>query len=145
MTHGYTLVEDVSVVGTPGQHHLLDHQTQALVTTLWTSYLATVRGALTPNGVHPVLRRVSYSLEGEAFPGDALRCGLRAASRSRRSCTLEGAVWHAADERMVHVAQLVTVFVDPTRPGAVEVPEDFWREVERLEGRPIPVTSPAPT
>ena len=136
----FTLVDDVVITGEPRQHHLLDHQTQQPVSTLWSAYLARVRSVLPPGGAHPVLRRVSYALENEAFPGDPLRCGIRMTARTRRSCTLAAALWHAGDGRMVHVAELVTVFVDPTqRGGAVAIPDDFWAEVERVEGRSIPM------
>lgn len=136
----YTIIEDVRAAGESSQHHLIDYQTQQFVTTLWTAYLARVRSAIATSSVHPVLRRASYSLENEAFPGQPLRCGIRMLRRSRRSCTLAAAVWHPADGRMVHIAEMVTVFVDPSLGAAVEVPDEFWREVERLEGRSIPTT-----
>jgi len=135
----FTLVDDVVIDGEPGQHHLLDHQTQRPLSALWSTYLAQARAACPAGGAHPVLRRVSYSLETEAFPGDPLRCGIGMVSRSRRSCTFAAALWHAGDDRMVHVAELVTVFIHPGHGvGAIAVPDDFWAEVERIEGRSIP-------
>jgi len=137
----YTIIEGVrSPAGPAGEHHhLVDYQTQELVSTLWSAYLARARDGLAPSSVIPAMRRVSYSLDSEAFAGDELQRGIRATGRSRRSCTFTGALWHAADGRMVHRAEMVTVFVDPTK-GSVEVPEDFWAAVEAIEGRCIPIT-----
>ena len=61
---------------------------------------------------------------------------------TRRTCTFQGGLWHIDDGRMVHASELVTVWVDPAK-GAVEVPEDFWAAVEKLEGRSIAVTERA--
>jgi acyl-CoA thioesterase FadM len=136
----YTIIEDVVGPGEPGDHHhLIDYQTQELVSRLWSIYLARVREELAPSTVGPVMRRASYSLDNEAFAGDKLQRGIRAVSRTRRSCTFTAGLWHADDGRMVHSAEIVTVFVDPGK-GAVEVPDDFWAGVEKLEGRPIPIT-----
>jgi acyl-CoA thioesterase FadM len=139
----YTIVEDVIGPGEPGDdHHLIDYQTQELVSRLWSKYLAQVREGLAPSTVGPVMRRASYSLDNEAFAGDKLQQGIRAVSRTRRSCTFAAGLWHADDGRMVHSAEIVTVFVEPGT-GAVEVPADFWAAVEKLEGRSIPVTERA--
>jgi acyl-CoA thioesterase FadM len=135
----YTIVEDVTGPGEPGDdHHLVDYQTQELVSTLWSKYLAQARQDLAPSPVVPALRRVSYSLDSEAFAGQPLQRGIRAVGRSRRSSTFAAGLWHAADGRMVHSAEMVTVFVEPGQ-GAVEVPDDFWAAVEKIEGRAIPV------
>jgi len=136
----FTLVEDVVGPGEPGDHHhLIDYQTQELVSRLWSTYLARVREGLAPSTVGPVMRRASYSLDNEAFAGDKLQRGIRAVSRTRRSCTFAAGLWQADDGRMVHSAEIVTVFVDPEK-GAVEVPDDFWAAVEKLEGHSIPIT-----
>ena len=45
--------------------------------------------------------------------------------------------------RMVHAAEIVTVFVEQGK-GSVEIPADFWAGVEALEGRTIPVTERTP-
>ena len=138
-TQRFTLIDDVEVAGEVGQHHLIDFQTQELVSVLWATYLRRVRSVIAPGPAHPVLRSVSYSLHNEAFPGEPLRVGIRMVRRSRRSCTLAASVWHPDDGRTVHAAEMLTVFVDPSRGVAVEIPADFWAEVERLEGRPIPI------
>ena len=136
----FTIVEDAVGPGEPGgHHHLVDYQTQELVSTLWSKYLAEARAGLDASAVVPAMRRVSYSLDNEAFGGDELQRGIKAIGRSRRSCTFAAALWHKADGRMVHQSEIVTVFVEPGK-GAVEVPADFWAAVEKLEGKEIPVT-----
>jgi acyl-CoA thioesterase FadM len=140
----YTIVEDITGPGQPGdRHHLVDYQTQELVSTLWSKYLARAREGLDPSSVTPAMRRVSYSLDSEAFAGESLQRGIKVAGRSRRSCTFAAALWHADDGRMVHAAEIVTVFVEPGQ-GAVEIPADFWVAVEALEGRAIPAAAGAP-
>jgi acyl-CoA thioesterase FadM len=135
----YTLIEDVAAPGEPGDsHHLVDYQTQELVSTLWSKYLVMARQGLAPSTVSPAMRRVSYVLDNESFAGQPLQRGIKAVSRSRRSCTFAAALWHADDGRMVHSAEVVTVFVEPGK-GAVELPDDFWAAVERIEGHSIPV------
>jgi acyl-CoA thioesterase FadM len=135
---GFTIVEEIVAPGDPESHyHLVDYQTQELVSTLWSVYLARAREGLAASPVSPAMRRVTYSLDSECAPGDRLRREIRVASRSRRSCTFEARLIHADDGRVVHAAEMVTVFVDPAR-GAVEIPADFWAAVERIEGRSIP-------
>jgi acyl-CoA thioesterase FadM len=136
----YTIVEDVIGPGEPGDaHHLVDYQTQELVSLLWSKYLAKAREGLPVSTVSPAMRRVTYSLDNEAFAGQALQRGIRVEGRSRRSCSFAAGLWHADDGRIVHSAEIVTVFVEPGK-GAVEVPEDFWSAVEEIEGRRIPIS-----
>jgi len=136
----YTMVEDVVGPGEPGDHqHLVDYQTQELVSRLWSAYLAKNRAGMSTTGAQPAMRRVTYSLDNEAFAGDELQRGIKAVSRTRRGFTCDAALWHKGDGRYVHRAELVTVWVEPGK-GAVEIPDDFWRNVEAMEGREIPVT-----
>jgi acyl-CoA thioesterase FadM len=135
----FTMIEDVTGPGDPSTHyHLVDYQTQEIVSTLWSKYLAEARAGLDASPVAPAMRRVSYSLDNEAFGGSELQRGIKAIGRSRRSCTFAAALWHKDDGRMVHQAEIVTVFVEPGK-GAVEVPADFWAAVEKIEGHEIPV------
>jgi acyl-CoA thioesterase FadM len=139
----YTIVEDVTGPGEPGDHHhLVDYQTQELVSRLWSRYLADARRDLAPTAVIPAMRRVSYSMDSESFAGDSLQRGIKVVARSRRSCTFAAALWHKSDGRMVHAAEIVTVFVEPGK-GSVEIPAEFWAAVEKLEGREIPVAERA--
>jgi acyl-CoA thioesterase FadM len=110
------------------------------VSTLWSKYLARAREDLVASPVFPAMRRVSYSLDNEAFAGQPLQRGIKAVGRSRRACTFAAGLWHRDDGRMVHQAEMVTVFVDPGT-GAVPVPDDFWAAVENIEGRSIPIAA----
>lgn len=140
-TEEFTLVEDLVAPGEPeNRYHLVDYQTQELVSKLWSKYLAIVREGLDPSTPPPAMRWASYSLESDCFPGQRLRRAIRMESRTRRSCTFKGALWHADTKQMIHSATLVTVFLDPAN-GAVEVPANFWAAVERLEGRSIAMSS----
>ena len=140
MPEGFTLVDEFVAPGTPGRDgHLLDYETQQFVTSMWRRYIAAVRDDVDFSRVQPVLRRVSYSLESEALPGERLTCGIRVAGRTRRSCTFAGVLSHSEDGRPIHVAQMVMVFLDTVTRTAVEVPTPIWAAIERLEGRSIPI------
>jgi len=136
----FTIIEDITGPGDGGEHyHLVDYQTQEMVSTLWSKYLAKARTGLAPSAVSPAMRRVSYSLDNEAFAGSELQRGIKVISRTRRGCTFAAALWHKDDGRMVHQAEIVTVFVEPGQ-GSVAIPDDFWAAVEKIEGQEIPVT-----
>jgi hypothetical protein len=139
----FTLIEDITAPGDAGSnYHLVDYQTQELVSTLWSKYLAKAREGLAPGPVSQAMRRVTYSLDSECTPGDELQRGIKVVSRTNRGCTMAAALWNKADGRMIHNAEIVTVFVQPGQ-GAVGIPEDFWANVEKIEGREIPVTQRA--
>ncbi len=141
MDHDFTLIEEITAPSGPGgeHHHLVDYQTQEMVSRLWSRYLVEAGSQQTASGAVPAMRRVSYALDNEAFGGQTLKRGIKVVGRSRRAVTFAAAVWHPEDGRLVHSAEMVTVFVVPGE-GAVSVPEDFWAGVEKLEGREIPVT-----
>ena len=118
----FSIVEDLVARGDPGSnYHLVDYQTQQMVSTLWTKYLAQASAGLESTPVGPVMRRASYSLDNDCMPG-----------------TCDAAVGRADDGKTGHDAEIVTVFVDPAR-GSVEIPADFWAAVEKMEGRSIPL------
>jgi acyl-CoA thioesterase FadM len=130
----FTIVEDVVGPGEIGDtHHLVDYETQELVSRLWTSYMAQMRAACGPTTVVQAMRAASYRLDNEAFAGDALQRGIRMHGRTARSCTMAVGLWHASTGAMVHQGEIVTVFIDPGT-GAVPIPDDWWAAVERLEG-----------
>jgi acyl-CoA thioesterase FadM len=136
----FTIIDDITAPGDAAAHyHLVDYQTQEMVSTLWSKYLAQARDGLAPTAVMQAMRRVTYSLDNEAFGGDELQRGIKATGRTRRGFTCSAALWHKGDGRMVHQAEIVTVFVEPGK-GAVEIPEDFWAAVEKIEGREIGIT-----
>ena len=139
----FTIVEDVVAPGEEGDtHHLVDHQTQALVTPLWSAYLAKARADLAPSPVTPALRRVSYQLDSETFVGEKLQRGIRAVGRSNRACTFAVGLWHADTGQFVQQGEMVTVFIEPGQ-GSVAIPDDFWAAVEAIEGRTIAVPDQA--
>src|ERR1700722_13547100 len=61
----YTIVEDVAApAGAYGEHsHVVDFQTQQLLSQLWTACLASIRAELPPSKVGQVVRRVTYQLD----------------------------------------------------------------------------------
>ena len=131
----YTLIDDVVGPGEPGDtHHLIDYQTQELVSRLWTEYLARMRAACPPTTVVQAMRAASYRLDNEAFAGDALQRGIRMERRTTRACTLAVGLWHATTGAMVHQGEIVTVFIDPGT-GSVPIPDDWWAAVEAFEGK----------
>jgi acyl-CoA thioesterase FadM len=136
----YTFVEDLVGPGEAGSdHHLVDYVTQEIVSTLWTKYLAQVRAALPPTPVVQAMRRVTYTLDAEAFAGQELQRGIRVVGRSNRTLTFNSALWHKDTGRLVHNAELTTVFIEPGE-GSVPVPEDFLAVVEKFEGRSVPLS-----
>jgi acyl-CoA thioesterase FadM len=136
----YTLIEDVEgpVKDDPG-HHLVDYETGKLISNLWSIYLAKAREGTSP-GPSPALRRTTNDFLTEGYAGQKFQRGIRMVSRTRRGCTFQAGLWHADDGRMIQTAEIVTVFVDMAAGKAAEIPDDFWANVEALEGRTIPVT-----
>jgi acyl-CoA thioesterase FadM len=136
----YTLIEDVEGPAKErAGHHLVDYETGMLISNLWSIYLAKV-GEGTAAGPGPVLRRTTNDFLSEGFSGQPFQRGIRMVSRTRRGCTFQAALWHAEDGRMIQTSEIVTVFVDMSAGKAAEIPDDFWANVEALEGRTIPVT-----
>jgi acyl-CoA thioesterase FadM len=137
---GYTLVEDVTGPGDPAdRHHLVDYQTQELLSRLWTDYMARCRVVQGPSTVVQAMRSASYTFDNEAFAGDELQRGIRMASRTRRSCTFDVALWHKADGRIVQRGSISTVFIEPGH-GSVTIPDAWWAAAEAMEGKTIAVT-----
>jgi len=142
----YTIIEDVVAPGEPGsQHHLVDYETQELVSKLWSKYVAMAREGLESGDIVPAPRRITTVLDNECFAGQALQRGIKAVARTRRTYTLQAALWHADDGRMVVTSEFVTVAADRSTGSAVEIPAELWANVERIEGHEIPITErPSP-
>jgi acyl-CoA thioesterase FadM len=139
----YTMIEDVVGPGDPSNHHhLIDYQTQELVSRLWTKYMAHMRAEEGPSEVMQAMRRAWYQLDNEAFAGDQLQRGIRMVGRTRRSCTMAVGLWHADTGKMVHQGEIVTVFIHPQH-GSVAIPDAWWAAVERLEGKTFDVVERA--
>src|SRR5215213_9913510 len=121
----FTIIEDVVGPGDPSdRHHLIDYQTQELVSRLWSKYLARMRDEEGPSEVMQAMRRAWYQMDNEAFAGDRLQRGIRMVGRTRRGCTFAVGLWHADTGKMVHQGEIVTVFIHPEK-GAVAIP-DKW-------------------
>jgi acyl-CoA thioesterase FadM len=141
----YTVVEDVVGPGDPNSdYHLLVWQTQQLTELLWSSYLATANKGNDNGDVVVAPRRVTIMVETESYPGQLLKRGIRTVSRTRRSFTLEAAVWDAKDDHLICTTEIVTVCVDRSSAKAVEPPPALWAGIERLEGRTIAITERTP-
>jgi len=142
----YTIVEDVVAPGEAGAHyHLIDYQTQELISKLWSAYVARANEGIAAGDVVPAPKRITTVLETECFPGEKLQRGIKVVSRTRRSYAMQAGLWHAEDGRMVQTTEIVTVAADRSTGRAVEIPADFWANVERIEGHEIPVTERAPS
>lgn len=141
--HGseFTMVEELVAQGEGGGGHLVDYQTQEIMSRLWTRYLARVRDGLDdPFEAMTVMRRVTQSLESECFPGQKLGVGIKVTGRTNRGFTFDAALWHADSGQLIARSEMVTVTVSPEGTGAVTIPQALWSEVERIEGREIPPT-----
>jgi acyl-CoA thioesterase FadM len=137
----YTIVEDVVAPGEAGaHHHLVDFETQELLSKLWSKYVAMAGDGVPAGDVVPAPKRITTVLESECFAGQKLQRGIKAVARTRRTYTLQAALWHADDGRMVVTSEIVTVAADRSTGSAVEIPAGFWENVERIEGREIPIT-----
>jgi acyl-CoA thioesterase FadM len=135
----YTKVEEVVAPGDPGTHyHLLVFQVYEMIEWLWSDFLGEAHGGKDYGDVQPAPRKITITVERESFPGQRLKKGIRVASRTRRTFTLEAAVWDAEDEHLILTAEIVTVSADRSTASAVEPTERLWSGIERLEGRSIP-------
>ena len=119
----YTVIEDVVAPGEAGdQHHLVDYETQELVSKLWSKYVAMASEGFDAGDVVPAPRRITTVLDTECFAGQSLQRGIKAVARTRRTYTLQAGLWHADDGRMVVTSEIVTVAADRSTGSAVEIP-----------------------
>ena len=99
-------------------------------------YLATVGvdwPRMIASGKNLVIRQLTIDYESEGPEGVALRCGVRTATRSNRSVTLDEWVWVADAGTVIARARSVHVSVQLDPPAAIEVPADLWARIERFE------------
>ncbi len=82
-----------------------------------------------------VIRRLEIDFEQEVPAGVALKVGVRAVARSRRTMTFEEAVWRVDPPVLVAVARSVHLVVRADAPGALDLPEDVVGCFEAYEGR----------
>lgn len=91
--------------------------------------------AMFATGRNLVIRRLEVDFEQEVPAGVALKIGVRAVARSRRTVSLDEAVWRVNPPTAVAVARSVHLVVRLGAPGAIELPEDLVRRFESYEGR----------
>lgn len=84
-----------------------------------------------------VLRRLEIDFEQEVPSGTALKVGVRAVTRTRRTVTFDEAVWRVDPPTAVALARSVHLVVRRDRPGAIDLPEDIAGRFEHFEGRPL--------
>lgn len=82
-----------------------------------------------------VIRRLEIDFEHEVPAGVALKVGVRAVARSRRTMTFEEAVWRVDPPVVVAVARSLHLVVRADAPVALDLPEDVVRCFEAYEGR----------
>jgi acyl-CoA thioesterase FadM len=149
MAEHFPWVEDVVAPSVGGAGHIDNLQIAQLLYDAWMHYmvegLGQDQGELFSGVGRPIVREINVRFDAEVFPGEALRCGVRATSRSRRSLALEQVLWRAVDEQTVAAGRTHLVTIDTATGQAVEIPSELWAAVERAEGRSIPApASPAP-
>ena len=134
-------VEDVVAPDVGPAHHIDNIQITQLMYGAWMRYL--MEGVGFPGDVfeqegRPTVREITARFDAEIFPGDALQCGVRALTRSRRSFTLRQVLWKKNGARVAS-GTVVLVTIDPKTYTPIEIPARIWDEIERAEGRKIPV------
>ena len=140
----YPWIEDVVAPDVGSAGHIDNIQIAQLMYDAWMRYLLDGVGLdreIFNRQGRPTVREITARFDGEVFPGDALKCGVRALSRRRRSFTLEEVLWKASDGRRLASGTVVLVTVDPTTYTPVEVPAELWSEIERAEQREIPIAT----
>lgn len=93
----------------------------------WESMFATGRNL--------VIRRLEVDFNQEVPAGVALKIGVRAVARSRRTVTFDEAVWRVEPPAVVAAAKSVHLVVRLDEPGAIGLPDDVVRRFESYEGR----------
>ena len=134
-TATFNFIEEVFAPDGVGDH-VVDYEVQTILSGGWQRYVAFMREA-SGDAHTPVVRRITTSFESECRGGVRLLLGVRAAHRSRRSYTLEEALWIAETHMIIATSTAVVVSLDRAIGRAVEVPPPLWSAVERFEGRTI--------
>ncbi len=85
-----------------------------------------------------VVVRIEIDFRSPAIVGEALRVALRASWIGRRSFGLEYRITERKSGRLVAEARSVQAAFDYARSAVIPVPEDLRRQLETVEGRPVP-------
>jgi acyl-CoA thioesterase FadM len=136
---GYPWVEELTAPDEGRVGHVDNIQIAEMLFGAWTRYLVPGLGidrtAVYRTGARPVVRSIEAGFEAEVFPGEALHCGVRALTRTRRSFTLEQVL--ARGEVVLARGRVVLVTFDEAAGRSVSVPDDLWSRIESFEGRSI--------
>lgn len=137
---GYRFVRDI-VPSDPHHVHLHNLAIAQLLYDARNAYITEGVGitwdAMSCSGRNLVIRRLEVDFENEVAAGTALKVGVRAAARSRRTVTLDEAVWRADSPGTVARARSVHLVVQLDLPGAIALPDDVVQRFEAYEGRPL--------
>lgn len=139
MDHGeFPLVDDVIAPSDsqPEGAHVVDFEIQRLLSLGWQRYLAIVRERA-GDIPDPAVREITTSFDGECHGGDALKRGVRALHRTRRSWVLEESLWNATTGAPVARSRVVMAGIDRSTGRAAEIPPNLWSAVEEFEGRAV--------
>ncbi len=111
---------------------------------MFDSTLAYLRKALAAAGTdfdsltsgRPIVRDIAGRFVSELHRSEAIRIGVRVASRSTRSFVLEQAIWRVGGS-LVATGTVALVTIDTEGGGAVPIPHAIWRAIEAIEGHAI--------
>lgn len=90
--------------------------------------------SLFDSGRNMVMRWLEIDFRLEVPAGVALKVGVRAAARSRRTMTFQEAVWRVDPPGTVAVARSVHLIVIGDAPEAIELPDEVVGRFEAYEG-----------
>ncbi|MFM9033236.1 MAG: acyl-CoA thioesterase [Mycobacterium sp.] len=138
----YRFVRDVTPSAEQHRVHLHNLAIAELLFDARNAYITEAVGitweSMSAAGRTLVIRRLETDFEAEVPAGIALKVGVRAVARSRRTVTLDEAVWRVDPTATIAVARSVHLVVRLEPPGAIELPDDVVRRFESYEGRPLP-------
>lgn len=136
---GYHFVVDVVPAGDDELIHLHNLSIAELLFDARNAYVTDAVGisweGLSDSGRSLILRRLEVDFEREVPLGVALKVGVRAAARSRRTMTFQESVWRVNPPAVIAVARSVHLVVRRDTPGAIELPDDIIERFENYEGR----------
>lgn len=137
----YRFVVDVAGSDADGVIHLHNLSIAELLFEARNAYVTEGVGisweSLAESGRSLILRRLEVDFEQEVAAGVALKVGVRAAARSRRTLTFHESVWRVDPPATIAVARSLHLVVNTDAHGAIELPRDILARFEAYEGRPL--------
>jgi acyl-CoA thioesterase FadM len=139
---GYRFVKDIVTEPVENSLHLHNLAIAELLFQARNAYITEGVGMrwqdLFDTGRNMIMRRLTIDYEREVARGVPLRLGVRAIARSRRTLTLEEAVWRVEPAQPIAVARSVHLVVRFDTPGSIELPDDVVGQFEAYEGGKLP-------